>query len=110
MLEAALLLLSEKGRLLPLMIRLADPGADATRAAGLGSAATGRPSVSLDLRGAPTPIEALPPASPHAFARATEARAARRGVDDIGLLEVRSGETGPASGGDIGVALQLDGA
>jgi len=107
MLEAALLLLSEKGRLLPLMIRLADPGRTQLALAGLVLAATGRPvRLCLTFAVPPAPIEALPPASPHAFARATEARLRAGALNEIGLLEVRSGETGPASGGDIGVALQ----
>ena len=106
-LDAALLLLAERGRLLPLMIRLADPGRTRLALAGLRFAVTDRPvRLYLTLAVPPAPIAAQTAASPHAFARATEARLRAGTAGDIGLLEVSAGGAGPPADDAVGSALR----
>jgi hypothetical protein len=106
-LDAALRLLSEKGQLLPLMIRLADPGHTRLALAGLRYAVAGSPvRLYLTFAAPPTPIEALPAATPRMFGQAPEARLRAGPPSDIGLLEIKSGKDGLAPDGAIGCALQ----
>jgi EAL domain-containing protein (putative c-di-GMP-specific phosphodiesterase class I) len=106
-LDAALRLLSQKGRLLPLMIRLADPGRTRLALAGLRYAVTDGPiRLYLTFAVPPTPIEALPAATPRMFGQAAEARLRGGTPSDIGLLEIKSGKEGLAPAGAIGSALQ----
>jgi EAL domain-containing protein (putative c-di-GMP-specific phosphodiesterase class I) len=106
-LEAALLLVAEKGRLLPLTIRLANASQTQLALAGIRLAATGRPlRLCLTFAVPPAPIEVVSSVTPHAFARATEARLRAGAIGDIGLIEIGSGEISPSSGESVGLALQ----
>ncbi len=106
-LDAALLLLSEKGRLPPLMIRLADRGRTRLALAGLRFAVTGCPvRLYLTFAVPPAPLEVLPAATPHAFACASEARLRAGPPSDISLLEIRSGKTDLLTGGACSSVLQ----
>jgi EAL domain-containing protein (putative c-di-GMP-specific phosphodiesterase class I) len=106
-LDAALMLLSEKGRLLPLMIRLADRGRTRLALAGLRYAVTGCPvRLYLTFAVPPAPLAVPPAATPHAFARASEARLRAGPPSDISLLEIRSGKSGLLTGGACSSVLQ----
>jgi hypothetical protein len=105
--EAALLLLAEKGRLLPLIIRLANASRTQFALAGIRLAATGRLlRLCFTFAVPPTPIEVASSVTPHAFARQTEARLRTGALSDIGLLEIIPGETSASSGEDVGAVLQ----
>jgi EAL domain-containing protein (putative c-di-GMP-specific phosphodiesterase class I) len=106
-LDAALLLLSERGRLLPLMIRLGDPGRTQRALAGLRFAMTGCPvRLYLTFAVPPAPIEALPIATPRAFARASEARLRTGTPGDVGLIEIRTDTPGQRPDDAVGAVLR----
>ena len=106
-LDAALSLLAEKGRLLPLLIRLADPGRTRLALAGLRFAMTDSPvRLYLTFAVPPAPIEALPVATPREFAHAAESRLRAGAPADLGLLEIGSGMLGAAAAGTIGSVLR----
>jgi len=106
-LEAALLLVAEKGRLLPLTVRLANASGTQLALAGIRLAAADRPlRLCLTFAVPPTPIEVASSVTPHAFAREAEARLRTGALSDIGLLEISSGKACPPSGGSVGVVLQ----
>src|SRR4051812_19469009 len=88
-LDAALLLLREKGRLAPLTVRLAAPGSPQFALAGLALASVGSPSrFCLTLAQAAAPLQNEEPPSPEAFARMGVARVWRKAPCDVGLVEL----------------------
>ena len=89
-LGSALMMLAERGRLLPWMVRLANRQRTSVALAGLRLAADGRPvRLCVTFALAPSPVAAgAPLGSVHALARATEARM-RAGLPcEMGLLEI----------------------
>ncbi len=90
-LETALSLLAEHGRLLPLMIRLSDPGRTPLALAGMALPGRGPPGrLCLSFARAPAPLASVRRAggTPHALARAAEARLRAGTACDLGLLEI----------------------
>jgi EAL domain-containing protein (putative c-di-GMP-specific phosphodiesterase class I) len=105
-LDAALLLLSEKGRLAPLLIHLADAGRTQFALAGLMLAPAGCP-VRLCLTFAVPPTLADLPqfASSHMFARAIQTQQRAQAPGGVGLIEVTSSSNGALLGEAVGSAL-----
>jgi EAL domain-containing protein (putative c-di-GMP-specific phosphodiesterase class I) len=108
-LDAALAMLVERGRLLPLMIRLADSERTPLALAGIVLPAQGRPPrLCLSFARAPAPLPSLRLADggPHALARAVEARLRAGTPSYLGLLEiVGEGDLVIASSDVIGQAI-----
>ena len=105
-LDAALLLLLEKGRLAPLLIRLADAKRTPLALAGLVSAPAGCPvRLCLTFAVPPAPMDLPQLASPHTFARAAETRLRARTPHGVGLIEVTSSEAGASLGAVVSSAL-----
>ena len=99
-LATALMMLAERGRLLPWMVRLANPGRTEVALAGLRLAPEGRPvRMCITFALVPSPLATgVHLASPQALVRATEARMRTQSCT-MGLLEVAGGGTeavGPA--------------
>ena len=94
-LDAALLLLSEKGRLAPLLIRLADAKRTQFALAGLVLAPVGCP-VRLCLTFAVPPVPTDMPhfTSSHVFARAIQTQQRAQTPCGVGMIEVTSSGTG----------------
>ena len=103
-LESALLMLAERGRLLPLTVRLADAGRTRMALAGMRRTPEGRPHrLCLTFALLPVPVgRVLQASSTHAFARAAEQRMRSGTATDLALLEV-IGSTGDA----VGTALEV---
>ena len=102
-LSTGLLMLAERGRLMPWMGRLANSQKTEVAIAGLRLAPEGRPvRMCITFAIPPTPIvSAAPVHSPHALARATEARMRAGLACEMGLLQI------DGSGADtIGPALE----
>ena len=106
-LEAALLLLSEKGRLAPLLIRLADAKRTQFALAGLVLAPAGCPArLCLTFAVPPAPADMPQFTSPHMFARAVETQLRVQTPCNVALIEVTSSDAGASLGGAVGSALQ----
>jgi EAL domain-containing protein (putative c-di-GMP-specific phosphodiesterase class I) len=106
-LDTALLLLSERGRLLPLMIRLADSGRTQLALAGLERTAPGSAQrLCLTFAVPPEPIEVVRLTSPDALVRATAARLRAGAPSDVGLLQIRSGDASFSAGEKLGTVLR----
>ena len=110
-LDTALALLVARGRLLPLMIRLSDSGRTPLALAGMALPARGRQlrlCISFAQPPAPLVSSRRAGATPHALARATEARLRAGTPSDISLLEiVGNGGAVIASGDAIGRAVEI---
>lgn len=105
-LDAALLLLSEKGRLAPLLIRLADAKRTQLALAGLVLAPAGCPTrLCLTFAVPPAPTDMPQLTSSHTFARAVETRLRARTPHGVGLIEVTSSSAGPSLGAIVSSAL-----
>jgi hypothetical protein len=88
-LDSALALLKEKGRLAPLIIRLAVPGAPQFALAGLALAPAGSLTrYCLTLAQPPAPLLSQPTASPGSFARMSATRARAKTRSDVGFIEL----------------------
>ncbi len=98
-LESALLMLAERGRLLPLTIRLANASRTQVALAGMRRTPEGRPNrLCLTFAVLPAPAgRVMQASSTHAFARAAEQRMRAGTALDLALLEV-SGSTVDAVG------------
>lgn len=108
-LGAALGLLMERGRLLPMMIRLSDTERTNLALAGMAIPTPGRPlRLCLSLARPPAPLASVRHAgSPHHMARATEAKLRAGIACDLGLLEiVGAGGVVVSRGEAIGQALE----
>ena len=108
-LETALLFLIQRGRLQPLMIRLSDPGRTHVSLAGIALPAQGRPlSLNFSFARPPAPLASvLQAGTPHALARATEARLRAGTPCDLGLLEIAGdGSLVISSNEHVGRALE----
>lgn len=109
-LDVSLLLLVERGRLPPLMIRLSDADRTPLALAGMALPVQGRPPrLCLSFARPPAPLAAVRRAggTPHAFARATEARLRAGTPCDLGLLEILGEGTVVMSSDDaIGRAIE----
>ena len=109
-LDTALMLLVERGRLLPLMIRLSDPERTPLALAGMALPAQGFPlRLCLSFARPPAPLASVRRAggTPHAFARAAEARMRAGTPGNLGLLEiVGDGNVVIASSDAIGQAIE----
>jgi EAL domain-containing protein (putative c-di-GMP-specific phosphodiesterase class I) len=95
-LRSAFLLLVERGRLPPMLLRLADAARTPFAFAGIVLPATRGPRrLCLSLARPPAPLATVRHAGrgPHAFARLAEARLREQGKGDVGFLEV-SGDSG----------------
>ena len=107
--DNALALLLQRGRLLPVVIRLADPDRSCVALAGLAFSSQNR-SLRLCLTFARLPAPAaavLRDATGHGLARATEARLRSGQPCDLGLLEiVAEGGVALSAGEAIGHALE----
>jgi EAL domain-containing protein (putative c-di-GMP-specific phosphodiesterase class I) len=110
-LDAALVLLVQRGRLLPLMVRLSDAERTPLALAGMVLPAQGRPlRLCLSFARAPAPLPSmrLADGSPHALARAVEARLRAGTPSDLGFLEiVGEGDVVIASSDAIGHAIDV---
>jgi len=108
-LATALALLVERGRLLPLMVRLSDTSRTPLALAGMALPAPGdQRRLCLSLARPPAPLASLRRAAstPHALARATEARLRAGAPCDLGLVEiVGAGSVVIASSEAIGQAV-----
>lgn len=105
-LDAALLLLTEKGRLAPLLIRLADAKRTQFALAGLMLAPTGCPArLCLTFAVPPTPTDMPQFASSHTFARAVQTQLRARTPCDVALIEITSDAAGALLGEAVGSAL-----
>ena len=105
-LDAALLLLLEKGRLAPLLIRLADAKRTQLALAGLVSAPAGCPArLCLTFAVPPAPANMPQLASPHTFARAVGTRLRAQTPHGVGLIEVTSSDAGASLGAVVSSAL-----
>ena len=93
-LETALLMLRERGRLLPLTVRLSNPARSKMALAGMRRSPSGQPDrFCLTLALLPAPLgRVMQASSTHSFARAAEARMRVGSLADLALLEI----TGPA--------------
>ena len=89
-LDAALILLEERGRLLPLTIRLANPARTKVALGGMKLAPEGRPvRLCLTFALLPVPLgKVMQASSAHSFARATEAQMRGGTASELALLEV----------------------
>ncbi len=109
-LDVALTLLLERGRLPPLMIRLSDSGRTQVALAGMALPTQGRkPRLCLSFAQPPAPLASVlrGGGTPHALARATEARLRAGTPCDLGLLEVvGDGSVVVSSGDAIGAAIE----
>jgi EAL domain-containing protein (putative c-di-GMP-specific phosphodiesterase class I) len=109
-LDTALLLLAERGRLLPLMIRLSDRERTPLALAGMALPARGFPlRLCLSFARPPAPLASVRRAggTPHALARAAEARLRAGTPCDLSLLEiVGDGNVVIASSDAIGQAIE----
>lgn len=108
-LDAALSLLLQRGRLLPITIRLANPEQTRLALAGIALPSPGRPlRLCLTFALPPAPVgTVLRAGSAHALARSTEARLRAGTPCDLGLLEiVAEGGVAITSGDAIGHALE----
>ena len=102
-LEMALLMLAERGRLLPLTIRLSNANRSQVALAGMRRTLEGQPNrLCLTFALLPAPVgRVMQASSTHTFARATEQRMRSGTASDLALIEV-SGPTGDA----VGTALE----
>lgn len=105
-LDAALLLLTEKGRLAPLLIRLADAKRTQLALAGLNLAPSGCPGrLCLTFAVPPAPTDMPQFASLHTFARAIQTELRARSPYDVALIDVTSDNAATSWGEAVGSAL-----
>ncbi len=95
-LAMALMMLTQRGRLCPMLVRMADPKRSQLAMAGILLSGPNRPSrLCLTFARSPEPVTALlRPASAQRFARIAEARARDTTCDDIYLIEISNGRSG----------------
>lgn len=108
-LETALSLLVERGRLQPLLIRLANPARTNLALAGMALPAQGCPlRLCLSLAQPPAPlVRAAGGGTPHSLARRTETRLRTGRPCDLGLLEIKgAGNREMASGEEVSRLLE----
>ena len=107
-LASAQLLLSESGRLQPLLVRLADKQRSRLAIAGLALPATGRPArLYFTLARSPMPLATMRAGTPHTLARATEARLRGGEACALSFLEIAGDRSALLAASDaIGQALE----
>ena len=106
-LGAALLLLAEKGRLAPLLVRLANAQRTQFALAGLVLTPAGCPMrLCLTFAVPPAPTDMPQFAAPDTFARAVETQMRVQTPCNVALIEVTSSDAGSLLGGAVGSALQ----